>query len=41
MKIETSKKILNVFGIVDIIGGVLEILFGILAFAGGGMLRKR
>ena len=38
MNIETSKKILKIAGILSIIGGVIGILVGILATAGGGIL---
>ena len=38
MNVETSKKILKVFGIIDIIFGIIGILVGILALAGGGVL---
>lgn len=38
MTVETSRNILNIFGIVDIIHGALELFFGFLATAGGGLL---
>ena len=38
MSVETSAKILKVFGIIDIVLGILAVLLGILATAGGGML---
>ncbi len=38
MNVETSKKILKVFGIIDIITGIIGILVGILALGGGGVL---
>ena len=38
MTVESSKSILKVFVIIDIIFGALEALLGILAVAGGGLL---
>ena len=38
MTVKISKSILNVFGLIDIIYGVFEIIFSILAFADGGLL---
>ena len=38
MSLETSKKVLKVFGIIDIIFGILGILAGIAAVAGGSLL---
>ena len=38
MRVETSKSILSVFGIVAIVYGVFELLFGFLITAGGRML---
>lgn len=37
MSLETSKKILKIFGILSIIGGVLTIILGIVGLAGGGL----
>ena len=37
MTVETSKKILKVFGILSIIFGVLGVILGIVAIAGGGL----
>lgn len=37
MSIETSEKILNITGILSIIGGIIGIIFGALAIFGGGM----
>ena len=38
MDLETSKKILKIFGILDIIFGIIGIIVGLLAFAGGGLV---
>ena len=38
MTTETSRKILNVFGIIDIILGTIGIIVGVFAAAGGGAL---
>ena len=38
MSVKTSKSILKVLGIVDIVMGVLVLLFSALTFAGGGLL---
>ena len=38
MSVETSKKILKVFGIVGIIAGILGIIGGILILAGGSLI---
>lgn len=38
MSVQTSKSILKVLGIVDIVMGVLVLLFSALTFAGGGLL---
>lgn len=38
MSLETSQKILKVFGIIDIVIGILGILVGILAVVGAGMI---
>ena len=37
MSVETSQKILKIFGILSIIAGVAVIIFGILGFFGGSM----
>ena len=38
MSVETSKSMLKVFGIVDIIFGVLLLIFSAMALAGGGLM---
>ena len=38
MKIETSKNILNVCGVIDMVYGILEIVLGVLTMTGGGLL---
>lgn len=38
MSLDTSKKILKIFGIINIVAGILAIILGILALAGGGMV---
>ncbi len=38
MSVQTSKSILKVLGIIDIVMGVLVLLFSALTFAGGGLL---
>ena len=38
MTVETSSKILKIFGILSIIGGILGIILGILALLGGGLV---
>ena len=38
MKIETSKSVLKVCGVIDMIYGILEILLGIMTTAGGGLI---
>ncbi len=38
MSLETSKKILKIFGVLGIIGGILCLILGIVALAGGSML---
>ena len=38
MKIETSKSVLKVCGVIDMIYGVLEMLLGVMTTAGGGLI---
>ena len=38
MTVETSKKILKIFGIISIIFGVIGVIVGILGIAGGGLM---
>ena len=38
MSVQTSKSILKVLGIIDIVLGVLVLLFSTLTLAGGGLL---
>lgn len=38
MSVQTSKKLLKIFGVVDIIMGVLVLLCSVLALAGGGLM---
>jgi hypothetical protein len=38
MDLETSKKLLKIFGIIIIVLGAIGILIGLLAFAGGGLI---
>ncbi len=38
MKIETSKSVLKVCGVIDMIYGILEILLGVMTTAGGGLI---
>ncbi len=38
MSLETSKKILKIFGVLGIIGGILSLILGIVALAGGSVL---
>lgn len=38
MSVETSSKILKIFGILDIIGGVLAVIMGIIAVFGGTLV---
>ena len=38
MKIETSKSVLKVCGVVAMIYGVLEMLLGVMTTAGGGLI---
>ena len=38
MSVQTSKSMLKVFGILDVILGVLLVIFSALAFAGGGLM---
>lgn len=38
MNVETSQKILKIFGIIDIVFGIIGIIIGVLAFAGGGLV---
>ena len=38
MTVETSKKLLSIFGIIDIIFGVLGLILGVVAAAGGGLV---
>ena len=38
MKIETSKSVLKVCGVIDMIYGILVMLLGVLTTAGGGLI---
>ena len=39
MSVQSSKTFLKVFGIIDIILGALQVILGVVATAGGGLLR--
>ena len=38
MSVQSSKTFLKVFGIIDIILGALQVILGVVATAGGGLL---
>ena len=40
MSLETSKQILKIFGIIGIVAGILAIIFGAMAMAGGGLIAQ-